>query len=174
MEKYYALRDQIKTGDAILWNGAGLISSAIRRWSKFSHVSLVVRMPDYDRLKERVFMVEALNHGLEFTLLSNQLEGYSGQAHWMSVGMTTEQQSLSRAHALLECASTTGYDYKSLFRNVLGRVSMDARHYFCSEFVWFNYIYAGRVEATKKAPRPGDLVDWVSDPLACEPVQIYP
>ena len=157
--KYEDMRPKIQTGDAILWKGEGLISKLIMLWTPYSHASLVVRLREYEGLKKRVFLVEALNDGLELRLLSERLKE-AGKAYWLSVGMTTAEVLKSREHALVECARAVPYDYQSLFKNIFGRVSNDARQYFCSEFVWINWIQSGRIPPEKMklaAPRPGDL-----------------
>lgn len=157
--KYKNIRSQMLTGHAIVWKGKGIISSLIMKWSPFSHASLIVRLREYKELKRRVFLVEALADGLEFRLLSERLKE-GGEAYWLPTDMTIGQMSKSREHALLECARGIPYDYGSLFKNIFGRVSSNARKYFCSEFVWLNWVYAGYVRTDEKilvAPRPGDL-----------------
>lgn len=157
--KYEDIRPRIQTGDAILWKGKGLISSLIMKWSCYSHASLVVRLREYEGLKKRVFLVEALSGGLEFRLLSERVKE-AGDAFWLPVNMTVGEALKSREHALVECAKAVPYDYGSLFKNIFGRVSNDAQKYFCSEFVWLNWIQAGRIPSKKMrlhAPRPGDL-----------------
>lgn len=162
MPRYVDLRPRIHTGDAILWKGHGLISKMILKFTPFSHASLVVRMKEYAALLDRVFLVEALSEGLRFTLLSERLENYKGEAYWMSVGLSLEQIEKSRAHALVECGKCVKYDYHSLLKNAVGKVSSDATSYFCSEFVWINWVEAGVVAPliakVNKAPRPGDLL----------------
>lgn len=157
--KYKDMRPRIQTGDAILWKGKGIISKLIMRWTSYSHASLVVRLREYEGLKKRVFLVEALNDGLELRLLSERMKE-AGEAFWLPVGMIVEEVLKSREHAMTECAKAVPYDYESLFKNIFGRVSNDAQKYFCSEFVWLNWIQSGRIPLDKiklSAPRPGDL-----------------
>ena len=164
--RYDELRPMMRTGDAILWEGSGLLSWLIRRWSKYSHASLIVRMERYGDLRDTVFLVEALATGLELRRLSQRLEGYAGKAFWFQPSdLTTWQRDMIRSEALKACGAGIGYDYKSLFRNILGHVSMNARSYFCSEFVWDMWV---RVKALftygqeNRAPRPGDIESWVA------------
>ena len=60
----------------------------------------------------------------------------------------------------------------SLFRNIFGKVNNDARKYFCSEFVWLNWVAAGYMAVGKdviKAPRPGDFPAMIGiDPIIIE------
>ena len=77
------------------------------------------------------------------------------------MNMTNEQMEKSRTHALIECGKNIKYDFGSLFKNIIGRVSSNAEKYFCSEFVWINWKESGllpyEVDQIIKAPRPGDL-----------------
>ena len=50
----------------------------------------------------------------------------------------------------------TKYDYSSLFKQAIGRVSANAHKLFCSEF-WFLACKQAGVPLTGKAPRPGDI-----------------
>ncbi|MBT6051015.1 MAG: hypothetical protein HOI47_27590 [Candidatus Scalindua sp.] len=52
MEKYKAVRGQLDTGDVVVFNGSGVISSMIK-WkdkTKWSHVGMVVKSVDWDML----------------------------------------------------------------------------------------------------------------------------
>lgn len=161
--KYKEARPRILTGDVILWKGKGIISSLIMKWSEYSHASLVVRLREYEELENRVFLVEALGSGLQFRLLSEKL-GKGNEAFWMSINMLPEQLEKSREHALMECAKGIPYDYGSIFKNIFGKVNNNAKEYFCSEFVWMNWLNAGYVLPEKQgfqAPRPGDLPAYV-------------
>jgi hypothetical protein len=161
--KYKEARPRILTGDVILWKGKGIISSLIMKWSEYSHASLVVRLKEYEELKNRVFLVEALSSGLQFRLLSEKL-GKGSEAFWMSINMPLEQLEKSREHALIECAKGIPYDYSSIFKNIFGKVNNNAKEYFCSEFVWMNWIsaeYISTKQSKLKAPRPGDLPVYV-------------
>lgn len=160
---YRSVRPHVVTGDAILWKGRSLVARMIRLWTPFNHASLVVRLQRYDTLEQRVFLVEALASGLELRLLSKRLENYDGEAFWFHVEMTEEQRSQILDFALTTCASGIPYDYESLFKNILGRVSADATKYFCSEFVFDAWVHAGVTyyPPSGSAPRPGDIPNWV-------------
>jgi uncharacterized protein YycO len=100
--------------------------------------------------------------GLELRLLSKRLENYDGEAFWFHVEMTEDQRSQILDFALTNCASGIPYDYESLFKNMLGRVSADATRYFCSEFVFDAWVHAGVTSypPSGSAPRPGDIPKW--------------
>jgi hypothetical protein len=155
---YSMLRPQMSTGDAILWQGEGLISGVIRKWSKFSHASLVVQFRRGHRKK--VFLVEALPSGLELRSLSDRLISYQGRAFLYHTRALPFKRDKMWEFAISHCAKGMPYDYRGLLNNMFGRVSSDAAKFFCSEFVWAAWVHAGYVEATEKAPRPGDLPEW--------------
>jgi len=160
MNRYAELRHKMKTGDAILWTGSGIISWLIRLKSKRSHASLVVRLKKYQGLRDRVFLVEALAGGLELRLLSERVHGYRGSVSLVSTDLNGGQRRVCRNRALVKCAEGIKYDYGSLFRNILGRVSVNVRRFFCSEFVWWIWQEASYVEKNTKAPVPGDLEEY--------------
>jgi hypothetical protein len=159
---YEALRSRLRTGHVILWQGDSLLSRAIRCFSEYSHASLVVRLFDRDDRRQRVYLVEALETGLELRHLSKRLAGYSGRARVWMPPVRPFQQSVARQFAVDRCADAIRYDYGGLIANILCRVSRDASHYICSEFVWDDLIHAGVVRATDRAPRPGDIIPWAA------------
>lgn len=155
---YQALRQDIKSGDCILWQGNGLLSRLIMLYGGYSHASLVVRLDEYDGLKDRIFLVEALPSGLELRLASKRIEEYNGCAfHFRPDGITDKQRETAACIALDACAKGIKYDFGSLIRNALARVNINVRTFFCSEFVWWVWEGIGLVERRKTAPRPGDL-----------------
>lgn len=173
-ERYTQVRERIRTGDAVLWRSRGFLPSLIRIWSDYTHASLVVRLDEYAGLHHRVFLIEALNRGLTLTLLSKRLAETAGGA-WLfqPEGLDDDQIAKLRVSALVNAARQVRYDFKGLVANMLGRVSMDARRYFCSEHVWHEWDLAGvlmpdvltdtgfRQHERGKAPRPGDIPRWI-------------
>jgi hypothetical protein len=172
LQRYYDLRHTIKTGSAILWKGKGAISWMIRRWSNFSHASLIIRPERYvDVFKDRVFLIEALSTGLVPRLLSERLADYDGEA-WLFTPNVIEGEDHANCvlrQAITQCALGIRYDYASLFKNMIGRVSRDADRFFCSEFV--DYVWSvcdikrKKDKLFKKAPRPGDIPKWYEGKL---------
>lgn len=154
---YCLIREGIKTGDVILWEGRGIVPRIIALYGGYSHASLVVRLEKYEGLKDRVFLVEAVSSGLEFRLLSKRLEEYKGKAWHYAVGLTPYMQDAARTVALNKCAEGVKYDFKSVFKNVFSRVSVNASLLFCSEVVWWVWEKIDFVAPGSKAPRPGDI-----------------
>jgi hypothetical protein len=159
---YEDLRSRLRTGHVVLWQGDSLLSRAIRCFSEYSHASLVVRLFDHDDRRQRVFLVEALETGLELRHLSKRLAGYSGRARVWMPPVRPFQQTACRQFAVDRCADGIRYDYGGLFANILGRVSRDASRYICSEFVWDALVHTGVVHGTDRAPRPGDIIPWAA------------
>jgi hypothetical protein len=160
LSQYYGVQDQIKTGDLVEWRGTGLVARTIRLFTrrKVNHSSLIVRLPY--KLCERRYMIEALEGGLEFRLLSKRLEDYAGEAWWY--GLKPEYHPLRREigqWAFDRLSEGKGYDYQGLVAQIFGRVSADARRFFCSEFIDLAYQIHGIIGPDPHgARRPGDFV----------------
>jgi len=163
IQSSYAInRDQMKTGDLLLWRSNSLLGSAIRFFSKgtVNHASILIRLSEYEGLERRVFTSEALEHGIVLNLMSKRMEEYDGDVWWYQLKpeWNTERTKIGeRAFQYLGVA----YDYGSLFKNAICRVSAEASKLFCSEYY---YICLGQ---TGKAPTPQDLITygWFKKPV---------
>jgi len=136
LEKYYSCRDDMSTGDVILYESDDPIGRAIRLFTPKSHTSLVVRLRDYEGKEKRRFILEAnAIHGIIPVLLSKKLENYSGRAWWYPLRPEFEPV---RRHIGTWAFGQIGvkYDFGGLFLSALGRVSESARALFCSEFAF--------------------------------------
>jgi hypothetical protein len=165
LDLYCLHQAEINTGDIVEFRGNSLVGRAIR-WvtgKDRNHSALVIRMP-FAGCVERRFIVEAIATGLELHLLSSVLEKFDGAAWWSPLLATDEQRDSIAGWAMVQIAENRGYDYGSLFRQAVARVSLDGRRYFCSEFVQAAMIKAAIVpEPTDgKALRPGEF-----DKLGC-------
>ena len=170
-ELYDTCREGMRTGDCILWRSKSLIGWAIRMFSggAYNHAGLVVRPHDAGCFAGRRFTLEALGNGIILRLLSERLRGFEGEV-WLFP--LKDDFDLLR-HKILEWAldkEGTPYDYGSLFKQIFGRVSVDAKSYFCSEFAYDAWKEAGLPIAEDKAPRPGDIPML---PIFKEPIMIY-
>jgi len=153
---YKVAREQMETGDAILWKGTGLLSRAIRLFSEFSHVSLVVKF-NHEGLKNRRFLFEAVGSGLVPRLLSERVADHKGEVYWLPTKMEDWQRKIIKVYALESAAKGIKYDFKSLFLNAFGYVDADAKRMLCSEWCYFSWLKAKYVLPLKKTPRPGDI-----------------
>ena len=172
---YLQLREDIRSGDCILWQSKGLVPWLIMRWTEYSHASLVVRFQEAAGLQDRIYMIEALSSGLTFTLLSERVQQMKGKAFLFQPHcLWQNSQEVLRHDALNALAKGIKYDYKGLFGNLFGRVNNNAKRYFCSEVVWVKWGKAGVLGngnltdagaaalERNKAPRPGDIPLWIN------------
>lgn len=174
MAHYLAIRNLIKSGDMIEWQSAGLLGKIIRRFTgkAVNHTSLCLDLDQHFAYTEpHKFVLEANAPGIELELISRRLVNYSGRIFWSSLLATDDQRARMERWALLQVGKP--YDYGSLFRNAMGRVSTNARSLFCSEYYfialvvggllpWYHFDEARGVVRDEnglavKAPRPGEF-----------------
>jgi len=153
---YNQHRQYIRTGDILLWRSSGIIGKAIQHFSKadVNHASLVIRFTEYDL--DRIYQLEAVAHGIALTALSNRLANHSGECYWCGIKDIYESNRYSIGKEALSLVGTK-YDYCSLFKQLLGRVSVDAQRLFCSEYIAYCWFNAGLPVNIMMAPRPGDM-----------------
>jgi hypothetical protein len=158
-EAQYFHRDLMQTGDCLLWSSRTLIGRLIQWFcgAEENHASLVLRLHEYEGLRNRVFLLEALEHGIVLRLLSDRLKDYRGRVwlHRLTPDLDPHRNKIA-VWALNQVGK--GYDYLSLFKQAISRVNADAREFFCSEYVYFawrNIPHHGMT--TEKAPRPCDI-----------------
>ena len=59
--------------------------------------------------------------------------------------------------AILEAVQGKRYDYGSLLKNIMGRVSVDSQRWFCSEAYTAMLMHRQLIDDTLKARRPGEF-----------------
>ena len=153
---YNSVREQMGTGDAILYRSRGsFLGWAIQKFSDFNHAGVCIRFGPDCYGTDRVWTFEAVGHGICPGFLRENVERYHGEVWWYPL----KEEFYGRRDLMLECATTlrgTHYDFKSLIKNILGRVSADMDSLFCSEY-WFVVARYGGVVSGDTAPRPGDI-----------------
>ena len=157
LKTYLKYRNRLKTGDCILWQSRSIVGWLIRKFSKanVNHASLVISIDQYGDLANRRFLLEALEPGIVLRLLSKRLESFKGKVWWYPLkDKYDDRRDKMGEWALLQVG--VKYDYKSLFKQILGRVSADMKELFCSEFCFIDWIKSG-IKLKGKAPRPGDI-----------------
>jgi len=159
---YRAFSEWMKTCDLIEWRSyTSPISFMIRMFTgaNVNHSSILIRPIMYAGLKDRRFLLEALAKGVVPRLLSLRLEEYNGQVFWspLKESITDPQRNKMIEQVFLEVSKGRPYDYGNLFRNIAGRVSVDADAWFCSEIYTWMLMKGGLISADTKALRPGEF-----------------
>lgn len=150
LELYTAARDQIKTGDLLLWRSRNIIGAAIRMFSRASvnHACLVDRLGGYSGF--RLFAIDAGADGMQPKYLSLQLQNYSGEVWWYPLKDEWESARPLIEQRMWEQVGIK-YDYPSLFMNAIRHVEADGDLLFCSEGAFLQLGYKGT------APTPGEM-----------------
>ncbi len=135
---YDSVRPQMKTMDLLQWRSNSLVGRIIRAKTggMVNHSGVVMSFPDLTR--ERKWTLEAIGKGLVLNPLSRTLENYHGQAYWHPVKPGFEREAVFAAGWMMDRIGTR-YDYRSLFRNLLGKTVADAAALFCSEAVFLGW-----------------------------------
>ncbi len=157
LKMYMQVRHIMRTGDCLLWKSNSIVGWLIRKFSKgnVNHASLVISLSEYGNLKDRRFLLEALPSGIVLRLLSRRLMNFKGKVWWYPL----RDEYNDNRDRIGEWALTQvgiSYDYPSLFKNIIGKVSADAHKFFCSEYAFMGWI-AGGIKLKGKAPRPCDI-----------------
>lgn len=149
LELYESVRPTLYSGDIIIWQSETLIGGVIQWWSNssYNHVSMVIRFTEFD--VDRVYIIEELGHGAVLMPLSKRLEKHKGHA-WvlpLESKLNPIRKSMS---AWMMMNLGTGYDYRGLFSNILGRISEDEKRMICSEYCWLAFEYGAGIERDEK------------------------
>ncbi len=150
---------EIQPGDLLLWSSKTLVSWIIRKWtcSDFSHASAALVLDNPEDGKRIVFTTEALSEGVVVSPLERRIKVYGGKCYWVPLkDIPPEEERKFTRRAVLMLGSD--YDFKSLFSFLAGKVSMDARKFFCSEYVRF--IWQGTKTFGQEAPTPAELLTY--------------
>jgi hypothetical protein len=164
LSAYEAVKDQMKTGDMILWSHNSLIGKLIEGFShaNVSHASLVIRLQEYEGLERRRFHMEATGKGVYPNLLSRALAHYDGEAWWYPLKDEWDSSRQAIGEKAFQWLGVD-YDFEGTLRNAWEKVKADPTKLFCSEYVFLCYGLSGL------APTPGNLPGLG---LFKEPVQI--
>ena len=168
LDIYLSKRDAIQTGDAIQWQSRSILGWLIR-WrtnSEANHTSIAVRFKEYDT--ERVYILEALEHGTVLNPLSARLKKHDGKAWLLPLKADYAYLRKPMGQWALEHVGV-GYDYPGLVKQLWRKVTPNSDRLFCSEYWWMALTEAARrmgaekvvLEARKilmgKAPQPADI-----------------
>jgi len=137
---------------------------------------MVIRFADYEEKNgaSRRFTLEALEHGIDLHLISRRLETFRGKVYWHALQERFDDKRPLLGATALKYVGVK-YDYRSLFKNILGKVSAEASKLFCSEYVYVTFTSCQFTPETDdkmllqlaegKAPTPVDMpkLGWWSD-----------
>lgn len=159
--KYSKIRDSLATGDIVLFSGKGAFSDLIKyaSMSRWSHVGMVLKIPEYDFVtvweSTTLSNIKDLdtgnaNKGVQLVPLSSRVDKYSGG---MSIrrleGGALPDESLDALMKLREELKGKRYErgkmelFKSLWDGKFGLNEEDLSSVFCSELVAAAYQRLG-------------------------------
>ncbi|WP_319524075.1 hypothetical protein [uncultured Desulfosarcina sp.] len=171
MAAYEDVRDQLDTGDIVLFAGKGLISMGLRIGSlcSWSHVAMVVRVKEPDVAliyqstpvcKAKDFIDGKLKNGVQINVMSEAVRGYNGK-------VAVRHLSVERTPAMLEGLSRFRKEVKNrpyedhiiqmvkaVWDGPLGEVEEDLSSLFCSELVAEAYQRMGLLPASETGGKP--------------------
>ena len=157
MTDYLKYRVDMKSADMLEFVSDSIIGKLIR-WKTgkdVNHTSLLLRLNEFRGLADRVFTLESLGSGIELHLLSERIGSFKGSIYWYQLKPEYDKYRKDiSAWALKQIDKK--YDYPGLFANLFGKVNLDSKLYFCSEFVHTAYKEVGLICNTE-ASVPGEF-----------------
>ncbi len=162
-------RELCVTGSCLLTAADTALGRAIRFFQGgeafCSHAAPVVRFPEEFVGRDRVTLIEALEHGLTPTYLSRYFKNFAGRLFLFTpAGLTPESQARFSAWLVDRMCAETPYDYVGLLRQTRGRVTEDNTALFCSEAYGMALEAAGLPRLPEApaglAPQPNDIPVW--------------
>jgi hypothetical protein len=178
MVAYKDSRDQINTGDIILFSGKGHISAGIKWFtdSKWSHVGMALRLPEWDAvlLWESTTLSDVKDiesgkelKGVQLVPLSERLKKYKGEATIRFLTVDRTPAMLSSLSLLRAEVKNRPYEQKiielikSAYDGPFGKNVEDLSSLFCSELVAEAYQRMGLLNEDRPANEytPKDFSD---------------
>lgn len=183
MNVYKQRRPEMRTGDILLFSGRGLISRGIQAitGSRWSHVALVLEVPEYDFVCcfESTTLSDipdlttgAAVKGVQLVPLSQRLDSYDGAAvAWRPVDAPRSAATVAAALAVRREFAGRPYEENQieLLRAALDTFSLrqnqpDASSVFCSELTAIMWQRMGWLNS-HLAPNEFTPVDFAGDTL---------
>jgi hypothetical protein len=149
---YNRVKDQMQTGDLLLWRSSNVLGWLIRELSRapVNHASLIMRIQPYEGGRKRICIAEALEHGVVLNLLSKRLQEEDAEAWWYPLNEEWAGKRGEIGERALQFMGTP-YDYESLLRMALEKVKTHTDQMVCSEFCFASLGLSGDI------PTPGQL-----------------
>ena len=166
--KYTQIRNKLETGDIVLFSGKGGISAGIKWFtiSKWSHVGMVVRLPDWNMvlLWESTTLSNIADvmdgkakQGVQLVALSERLRTYGGEA---AIRRLSVKRTAAMNNALMKLRQEVkGRPYetskvelvKAAYDGWWGENTENLSSLFCSELVAEAYQRMGLLSNAKRA-----------------------
>ena len=174
LHTYSVFRDRIFTADLIEFASYTPLGWIIRKGTgrEVNHTAFTWKLDKYAGITDRLFLLEALGHGLEWNSLSGRLSSFRGKVYWSKLNVDQSVRDFMLCVAIQKATrihKQKRYDYISLFRNAYRTVNINERAWFCSEFYHYLLIAAGLLPKGERARRPGEF----NDSFFSRPVLIY-
>ena len=164
---YSSIRNELRTGDIVLFSGKGAFSDIIKyaTLSKWSHVGMILHIPEYDFLT--VWESTTLNNikdlesgmprkGVQLVPLSDRIQKYSGDISVRKLqGADLPENSFRKLMELRKELRGKQYErskvelFKAAYDGPFGRNTEDLSSVFCSELVAEAYQRLGLVTEGK-------------------------
>lgn len=152
MATYDDVRNNLDTGDIVLFSGKGLISMGLKIGAlcTWSHVAMVVRVkePDVALLyqstpvcKAKDFMDGILKNGVQINVLSEAVKTYNGKVAIRHLSVARTPEMLNGLSRFRQKVKNRPYEdriidmVKAVWDGPLGHVDEDLSSLFCSELV---------------------------------------
>ncbi|NQV35406.1 MAG: hypothetical protein HQ515_22120 [Phycisphaeraceae bacterium] len=178
MEAYGKVRPALKTGDIVLFSGKGGISTGIKWFtdSKWSHVGMVLRLPEWDAVLlwesttlGNIADVESgkEHKGVQLVPLSERIQKYQGEASIRLLDIERTPEMLKKLSLLRAEVKGRQYEkhkielFKAAYDGPFGANREDLSSLFCSEMVAEAYQRMGLLSEKKASNEytPRDFCD---------------
>lgn len=158
LDAYYAVRDEMKTGDLVQFNSSTMLGSTIRWRTRkdrrqyevdngidVNHSAGIVRIPLFEGLGERRFLLESLEGGPSLHLLGHRLENFDGEAWWYPIVSTPEER-IKWGERVLDCIGRcVPYGYGDIISFLSEQPDIDSKNgLFCAELWQYGWGDTGR------------------------------
>lgn len=177
-KRYDSTRPSLKTGDIILFSGKGAFSAGIKWFtnSQWSHVGMVLNLPEYDsvmlwesttlsNIKDAETGVQ--HRGVQLVYLSDRVRQYNGDIRYRKLKANITPKMINDLMQFRKSVRGRAYEenklelLKSAYDGWFGDNQKDLSSLFCSELVAESYYAMGLM----KQPPPSNEytpADWSS------------
>ena len=173
MYMYELVKKDMKTADMLQWHSNSILGAVIRLKTQkhrsdyekendinINHTSMLIRLSEYEGEERRRWTQESLEHGVVLNLLRRRLERFDGHVWWYPLKPEYNEKRLEAGRRAMAIIGAP-YDYQSLFRLIVSKVSVEARNFFCSE----NYLWCLGYDGIALTPNEMPKLGWWERPI---------